>query len=88
VRLTFDEADAQITNAMAGKTVDYVERVGPELHFYLTDGHVVVLQSTCDHHIVRKRVDVKVVVPQATAYGGAGNAHAELRSFFKFGNNL
>lgn len=74
-RLTFDEANAQITEAMTGRTVEYVERVGKELHFCMTDGHVVVVQATVDGHIVRKRVDVRIVVPAVEVHSAAGDPH-------------
>jgi hypothetical protein len=61
--MTFDESHAAITESLCGRTIEYVGRVGKQLEFACSDGHVVVLQADVngDIHFVRR--DVRIVLP-------------------------
>lgn len=69
---TFDEANARLTNELTGRTIDHVIRNGLDLEIVCTDGHVVVIAATVDHHIVHKRTDVRVMLHGVSVFGEAG----------------
>lgn len=70
--MTFDEANARITEQLVGRTVDHVLRKGLEIEIVCTDGHVVVLAATKDYHIVHKRTDVRIVLPSVPVFSDVG----------------
>ena len=67
---TFDEADGRITNALCGRTVEYVVRNGLDLELVCADGHTVVLASDLGHNVHLKRTDVSIALPGVTLQGG------------------
>lgn len=70
--MTYDESNAQLTDRLTGKVVDHVERVGKELHFVLTDGHTVVIQSDVNGDIHFKKQNVSIQLPSIQINGFAG----------------
>ena len=67
-----DESDARITNALAGKTFDHIERQGLELHIVTTCGHKITLASDTNYNIHMKKMGVTVMLPRVSLNGIAG----------------
>jgi len=84
-RITFEEANAQITEALHGRTFSYLYRKGQELHVVCEDGRDIALQATVDGHIALKNFGSTVIVPPVNLYGTAGDPKADnkLMSFLK-----
>ena len=61
--MTFDESNAQLTEHLTGRTIEYVARQGKELLIKTTSGHTIVLQTDINGDIMFKRMDCSVVIP-------------------------
>lgn len=64
---TYNESNAQLTNALCGRTIDHIVRAGKELEIVCTDGHVVVIQADINGDIHHKKTDVRVMLPPLSA---------------------
>ena len=60
--MTYDESNARLTEALTGRTIEYLYREGKMLHIVTTDGHDIALQSDVNHDIHFKSMGVKIYV--------------------------
>lgn len=70
--MTFDESNAEITNALTGRQISHIVRNGKILEFYTEDGHVVKLQADVNGDIHYHGTDVKIMLTGVTLQGQAG----------------
>lgn len=70
--MTFDESNAQLTEQLTGRTIEYILRKGKEIELVCTDGHVVVIQADTRGDIHFKRTDVRIQLPSFSVFGRQG----------------
>ena len=70
--MTYDEAQAFLTNELCGRTIAHVERVDKEIVLVTTCGHAIVLKSDLNHDIHYVRTDVRISLTGSPIFGRAG----------------
>ena len=70
--MSFDEANAAITEQLTGRTIEHVVRNGLVLEFHTTCGHVGKLHADVEFNIRHRGTDGKIILPDVAAVGVLG----------------